>query len=62
MGARYYGLHYIDVRITDVDAKSNRSKDPAKVLAAHERQMKKKYVGACLEQRSRHFFTVRGIY
>jgi hypothetical protein len=30
----------IDVRITDVDAKSNRSKDPAKVLAAHDRGKK----------------------
>ena len=44
----------IDVRVTDVDAKSNRSKDPLKVLAAHEREKKKKYLGACLEQR-RHF-------
>jgi hypothetical protein len=44
----------IDVRITDVDAKSNLSKDPDKVLAAHEREKKKKYLGACLEQR-RHF-------
>jgi hypothetical protein len=26
----------IDVRISDVDAKSNLSKDPDKVLAAHE--------------------------
>jgi hypothetical protein len=32
----------IDVRITDVDAKSNLSKDPARVLAAHEREEKKK--------------------
>jgi hypothetical protein len=44
----------IDVRITDVDAKSNRSKDSDKVLAAHEREKKKKHLGACLEQR-RHF-------
>jgi hypothetical protein len=44
----------IDVRITDVDAKSNRSKDSDKVLEAHEREKKKKYLGACLEQR-RHF-------
>jgi hypothetical protein len=46
---------FIDVRITDVDAKSNRSKDSDKVLAAHERDKMKKYLGACLEQR-RHFF------
>jgi hypothetical protein len=44
----------IDVRITDVDAKSNRSKDSDKVLEAHEREKEKKYLGACLEQR-RHF-------
>ena len=30
------------VRIIDVDAKSNRSKDPAKVLAAHEREKRRK--------------------
>ena len=45
----------LDVLVTeDVDAKSNRSKDPHKVLAAHEREEKKKYLGACLEQ-CRHF-------
>jgi hypothetical protein len=34
--------------------KSNRSKEPHKVLlAAHEREKKKKYLGACLERR--HF-------
>jgi hypothetical protein len=41
----------IDVRITDVDAKSQQSKDPRKVLEAHEREKKKKYLEACLEQR-----------
>jgi hypothetical protein len=41
----------IDVRVTDTDAKSNLSKDPAKVLEAHEKEKKKKYLGACLEQR-----------
>jgi hypothetical protein len=44
----------INVRITDVNAKSNRSKDPYKVLATQEREKKKKYLEACLEQR-RHF-------
>ena len=44
----------INVRVTDVDAKSTRSKDPYEVLAAHEREKKKKCLGACLEQR-RHF-------
>jgi hypothetical protein len=44
----------IDVRVTDVDVKSNRSKDPCKVLADHECEKKKKHLGACLEQR-RHF-------
>ena len=40
----------LDVWVTDVNAKSNRSKDPHKVLAAHEREKKKKYPGACLKQ------------
>jgi hypothetical protein len=44
----------IDVHITDVDSKSQRSKDPHKVLEAHEREKKKKYLEACLKQR-RHF-------
>jgi hypothetical protein len=44
----------IDVRVTDTDANSNRSKDPSKVLAAHEREKKRKYLEACLAQR-RHF-------
>jgi hypothetical protein len=42
----------LHVRVTDTDAKSNRSKDPANVLAAHERE--KKNYKACLEQRH-HF-------
>jgi hypothetical protein len=46
----------IDVRITDIDAKLNWSKDPIKVLATHKRaEKKKKYLEACLGQR-RHFF------
>jgi hypothetical protein len=44
----------IDVRVTDTDAKSNLSRDPAKVLEQHEREKKKKYLKDCLEQR-RHF-------
>jgi hypothetical protein len=44
----------IDVRITDVDAKSNLSKHPEKVLIAQEKGKKKKYLEACLEQRG-HF-------
>jgi hypothetical protein len=44
----------IDVRVTDTDAKSNRSKDPKKVLEQHEKEKKKKYLQACLAQR-RHF-------
>jgi hypothetical protein len=44
----------IDVRITDVDAKYQRFKDPHKVLEGHEREKKRKYLKACLEQR-RHF-------
>jgi hypothetical protein len=31
----------IDVRVTDTDANPNRSKDPAKVLAAHKREKKR---------------------
>jgi hypothetical protein len=42
----------IDVRITDVDAASNQSKDPQKVLTT---QKKKKYLEVCLKQR--HHFT-----
>jgi hypothetical protein len=44
----------LDVRVTDLDCKSNLSKDPHKVLAQHERAKKKKYLEACTEQR-RHF-------
>jgi hypothetical protein len=44
----------IDVQVTDLDCKSNRSKDPHKILAQHERAKKKKYLEACSEQR-RHF-------
>jgi hypothetical protein len=44
----------IDIRCTDIDAKSVLSKDPAKVLENQEREKKKKYLGACLAQR-RHF-------
>ena len=44
----------IDVRVTDSDAKSNLSKDPAKVLEAHEKEKRRKYLKPCLEQR-RHF-------
>jgi hypothetical protein len=44
----------IDVRVTDTDAKSNLSKDPAKVLEAHEKEKERKYLKSCLEQ-CRHF-------
>jgi hypothetical protein len=44
----------VDVRVTDTDAKSYCSRDPHKVLAQQEREKKKKYLDACLEQR-RHF-------
>jgi hypothetical protein len=39
-----------------VDAKSQQSKDPYKVLEAHEREKKKKLLEACLKQQRRHFF------
>jgi hypothetical protein len=41
----------IGVPITDVDAKSQQSKDPHKALEAHEIEKKKKYLKACLKQR-----------
>jgi hypothetical protein len=44
----------IDICITDVDAKSNRSKALEKVLAAHKQEKKTKYLEACLRQ-CRHF-------
>jgi hypothetical protein len=44
----------IDVRVTDTDAKSKLSKDPAKVLESHEKEKKKKYLASCTAQR-RHF-------
>ena len=45
----------IDVWVTDTDCKSQRSKDPMKVLKTHEKEKKKKYLESCLEQR--HHFT-----
>jgi hypothetical protein len=56
-GPRHLGSReqlLIDVRIRDVDTKSQQSKDPHKVLAAHEREKKKKHRDACIEQRQ-HF-------
>jgi hypothetical protein len=44
----------IDVRVTNLDAKSNISRDPDKVLEAHEKEKRKKYLKPCLDQR-RHF-------
>jgi hypothetical protein len=41
----------IDVRVTDLDAKSYRNQDPAKVLANQEKQKKSKYLQECLQQR-----------
>jgi hypothetical protein len=53
-----------DVRITDTDAPSYRSRDPVKVLAAHEKEKKDKYLEDCLTRR-RHFtplvFSVDGL-
>ena len=36
----------LDAGVSSVDAKSNRSKDPHKALAAHEREKKEKHLGA----------------
>ena len=44
----------VDIRVTDLDAASHQLKSPEKVLAQQEREKKKKYLKACLEQR-RHF-------
>jgi hypothetical protein len=44
----------IDIHITDVDAKSNCSKRPDRVLIVHEKEKKTKYLEACLKQ-CRHF-------
>ena len=41
----------IDVRVTDLDCKSNRNSSPEKVLKKHERQKKSKYLQDCLKQR-----------
>jgi hypothetical protein len=53
-----------DVRITDTDAPTYRGQSTAKVLEKHEKEKKKKYLKACLEQR-RHFtplvFSVDGV-
>lgn len=44
----------LDVRITNLDTKSQRNRDPMKALASHEKQKKTKYLQALLDQR-RHF-------
>jgi hypothetical protein len=48
LGLWAHGTDYIiDIHISDVDAKSNCSKDPAvKVLSMHKREKKKKYLEA----------------
>jgi hypothetical protein len=40
----------IDICVTDTDAKSNLSRDPAKVLEAYKWEKKRKYLKDCLEQ------------
>jgi hypothetical protein len=40
----------VDVRITDMDAKSHYSKDPHKVLAVKEGMKKHKYLDTCVAQ------------
>ena len=44
----------LDVRITNLDAPSNIHRKPEAVLLSQEREKKKKYLQACLDQR-RHF-------
>jgi hypothetical protein len=41
----------VDVRITDTDAKSYRTRDPKKILQSQEKEKKKKYLDRCLLQR-----------
>jgi hypothetical protein len=53
-----------DIRVTDTDAPSARSQDPAKILKRHEREKRDKYLDLCLVRR-RHFtplvFSVDGM-
>jgi hypothetical protein len=44
----------LDVRVTDTDSKSCCKRTPFKVLESQEKEKKRKYLGACLENR-RHF-------
>ena len=44
----------IDARVTDTDAPSYLSSTPPKIIARQEKEKKKKYLEACLEER-RHF-------
>jgi hypothetical protein len=44
----------VDVRVTDTDAPSYRTRLPASVLKSQEKEKKRKYLEACLEER-RHF-------
>ncbi len=53
-----------DVRITDTDARSARGRDYTKVLAAHEKEKKTKYLQSCLQMRKDFtplVYTVDGI-
>ena len=43
-----------DVRITDLDNATNRGRDPAKTLARHKSEKKRKYSQACADHR-KHF-------
>jgi hypothetical protein len=43
----------IDVRITDLDAKTDIYRSPMKVLAQHERAKKRKYLEGCLDPQRR---------
>ena len=40
-----------DIRITNTECPSRRGQDPAKILAAHEKEKKDRYLDACLERR-----------
>jgi hypothetical protein len=53
-----------DVRITDTDCKSNRARDPAKILLSNEKEKRDRYLEPCLRRR-KHFtplvFSIDGL-
>jgi len=57
-------MAFFDVRITDTDARSARGRDYTKILAAHEKEKKDKYLDPCHQMRKDFtplVYTVDGI-